>query len=297
MPQSAGYRCDDPETSPYLFISWLINLQVPWADLVHLDLAEFDKGPEARAKLAETFLESVHTTGFLYLVNLGIAPQTVVHHANIANSLLSMPEEEKRPFYATKERAEQGRFTGFKPTQLGAAAGLHPTIDHFNFPRFHSELCDEMDPYMPKLAKQYMGEAKELAFQLHKDVCRKLLILLAIALKVPIDTYTNLHTYETKTESFLRYMKYESRTDEDNEKFKDLYLPGHSDWGSLTFLFNQPITALQILDPNNEWKYVKYVDGSIIVNVGEALSHLTGGYLKPTIHRVVKPPRDQVNNR
>jgi len=39
------------------------------------------------------------------------------------------------------------------------------------------------------------------------------------------------------------------------------------------------------------------VEGSIIVNVGEALSHLTGGYLKPTIHRVVKPPQDQVNNR
>ena len=42
---------------------------VPWADLVHLDLAEFDKGLEARQKLAQVFLESVHTTGFLYLVS------------------------------------------------------------------------------------------------------------------------------------------------------------------------------------------------------------------------------------
>lgn len=27
--------------------------------------------------------------------------------------------------------------------------------------------------------------------------------------------------------------------------------------------------------------------------MGEGLSALTGGYMKPTIHRVVKPPKDQ----
>jgi isopenicillin N synthase-like dioxygenase len=274
-----------------------LTTAVPWADLIHLDLALFDKGPSARQHLAETFLESVHTTGFLYLVNHGIPIETVSLQCNIANTVLSLSEEEKVPYYATKERAQEGRFTGFKPVQLGAANGLHPTIDHYNFSRFHSEIGDEMDTHMPEIVLPYLPEVKELCLKLHKDVCRKLFILLAMALKVPLDTFTNLHAYETKCESFLRYMKYESRTDEDNEKFKDLYLPGHSDWGSLTFLFNQPITALQILDPNEQWKYVKYVEGSLIVNVGEALSHLTGGYLKPTIHRVVKPPEDQVGSR
>ncbi|KAJ9157954.1 Gibberellin 2-oxidase [Pleurostoma richardsiae] len=271
--------------------------ELQWADLIQLDLSEFDKGPDAQAHLAKTFLESAHTTGFLYIVNHGISPEMVAHHADIANTILSLPEHEKAPYYATKERAQEGRFTGFKPAQLGAANGLHPTIDHYNFPRFHSEIGDEMDEHMPQLAKEYMSEAKELSLYLHKVVCRKLLILIAIALKVPLDTYTNLHTYEAKCESFLRYMKYEPRTEEDNEKYKDLYLPGHADWGSLTFLFNQPITALQILDPQDNWKHVKYMEGSIIVNVGEALSHLTGGYLKPTVHRVVKPPKDQENYR
>lgn len=269
---------------------------MPWANLLQLDLAEFDKGPEARKELAKIFLESVHTTGFLYLVNHGISLKTIARHADIANTILTLPEEEKAPYYATKERAQEGRFTGFKPKQLGAANGLHPTIDHFNYPRFHSELCDEVDTHMPPVAKEYSQDAKELSFHLHKVVCRKLFILLAMALEVPIDTYTNTHTYETKCESFLRYMRYEPRTEEENEKYQDLYLPGHADWGSLTFLFNQPITSLQILDPDDEWKYVKYVEGSLVVNVGEALGHLTGGYLKPTIHRVVRPPKDQENN-
>jgi isopenicillin N synthase-like dioxygenase len=150
-----------------------------------------------------------------------------------------------------------------------------------------------MDDHIPDMLRPFMEDAKALCLQLHKVVARKLFLLLAMALKVPLDTYTNIHTYESKCESFLRYMKYESRTEHDNTRFKDLYLPGHADWGSFTFLFNQPITSLQILDPENQWKYVKYVEGTIVVNVGEALSHLTGGYLKPTIHRVVRPPADQ----
>ncbi len=48
-----------------------------WADLVELDLSDFDKGPEARKELAKVLLESCHKTGFLYLVNHGIEEETV----------------------------------------------------------------------------------------------------------------------------------------------------------------------------------------------------------------------------
>lgn len=150
-------------------------------------------------------------------MNHGISLKTIACHADMANTILTLPEEEKAPYYATKERAQEGRFTGFKPKQLGAANDLHPTNDHFNYLRFYSELCDEVDTHMPPVAKEYSQDAKELSFHLHKVACRKLFIL-AIALKVPIDTYTNTHTYETKCESFLRYMRYEPRTEEENEK-------------------------------------------------------------------------------
>lgn len=128
---------------------------------------------------------------------------------------------------------------------------------------------------------------------IHKVLARKLFILIAIALEVDEHTFSNMHTYEARSDSFMRYMQYTPRVPEENSSSQDLYLPGHADWGSLTFLFNQPISALQIRDQDDHWRWVRYVPGSIVVNVGIALSALTGGYLKPTIHRVVKPPRDQ----
>lgn len=59
-----------------------------------------------------------------------------------------------------------------------------------------------------------------------------------------------------------------------------------SDLGSFTLLFRQPVAALQIRDPvHNEWKWVKPQDATLTVNACDALSFLTGGYVKSTIHR------------
>jgi isopenicillin N synthase-like dioxygenase len=84
---------------------------------------------------------------------------------------------------------------------------------------------------------------------------------------------------------------------------------GHSDFGTFTFLFRQPVAALQVrLEEEKEWKWVKPIQDSITVNVAvstekrrravltrkqDTLSFLTGGYLKSSIHRVVVPPEDQ----
>jgi len=52
-------------------------ITVEWASLVELDLSKFDQGDEAREELSKVLLESLHTTGFLYLVNHGIEEETV----------------------------------------------------------------------------------------------------------------------------------------------------------------------------------------------------------------------------
>ncbi|KAG5351981.1 hypothetical protein C0989_004275 [Termitomyces sp. Mn162] len=83
------------------------------------------------------------------------------------------------------------------------------------------------------------------------------------------------------------------RTAEDEEKTKNVWLKGHTDFGSLTLLWSQPVSALQILDPQGKWKWVKHIDNALVVNAGEALEFLSGRFYKGTIHRVRQPPADQ----
>lgn len=80
--------------------------------------------------------------------------------------------------------------------------------------------------------------------------------------------------------------------------------------GSLTLLFSQNVSGLQIKTPAGEYKDIKPLDGSIVVNIADTLSFMTKGrislprlfylltcgtpgYLKSTIHRVHRPPPDQ----
>lgn len=90
-------------------------------------------------------------------------------------------------------------------------------------------------------------------------------------------------------------MKYHHRTPEQNQALENIWVKGHTDFGSLTLLFRQPVAALQVRTPEGEWRHVKPYPGSITVNIADSLEFLTNGFLKSSIHRVVAPPPDQAD--
>lgn len=140
------------------------------------------------------------------------------------------------------------------------------------------------------------AETKVSLKKCHEEVVLKLLRLFAILLELPDeDQLVRDHQYDVKGEDHLRYMHYAARNEEDNQKLADLYVPGHTDLGTLTLLFRQPVAALQILNSEGKWKWVKPQDGTITINTCDALTALTGGYIKSSIHRVHAPPQDQAH--
>jgi len=69
----------------------------------------------------------------------------------------------------------------------------------------------------------------------------------------------------------------------------------HTDFGTLTILFNW-LGGLQIRKPDSDkWVWVKPVPGSAVVNLGDALVIFTAGILRSNVHRVAPPPGEQAN--
>jgi isopenicillin N synthase-like dioxygenase len=67
----------------------------------------------------------------------------------------------------------------------------------------------------------------------------------------------------------------------------------HTDFGSITILFNW-LGGLQIRVPDTtEWVYVRPIPGSCVVNLGDAMVKFTAGLLRSNIHRVVPPVGEQ----
>lgn len=141
---------------------------------------------------------------------------------------------------------------------------------------------------LPEHLAREKQEIETFAKQLHDKVLDPLNHLIALALELPEDFFINLHKWETRDESHLRYMKYSKFSQSEIDKLDDgIWAHGHTDLGSITLLFRQPVAALQIRDhETGQWKWAKPLDGSLTVNTCDALSFLTGGFIKSTIHRV-----------
>lgn len=64
-----------------------------------------------------------------------------------------------------------------------------------------------------------------------------------------------------------------------------LGMPPHSDFGSLTILL-QSSQGLQIMDSSKDWIRVPYIEGSLIVQLGDQVEVMSNGIYKSVIHRV-----------
>jgi isopenicillin N synthase-like dioxygenase len=136
----------------------------------------------------------------------------------------------------------------------------------------------ELQRTHPPIINKHREEIEKFQRHIAENVVQKLLTLISILLELPEHTLSEGHKYDDVSECHLRYMIYRNRSAEENEKYHNIYTNGHTDFGSLTLLFRQPIAALQIKMPDGSWKYVKPYPESITVNIADVLQFWTNGW-------------------
>ncbi|KAJ3491926.1 hypothetical protein NLI96_g378 [Meripilus lineatus] len=278
-----------PELGSYQYVPETKE-NLDWADLITVDLGLYGT-PEGNKQLAQTLIKGVREDGFFYVKNFNISQERVDRQFAIGKRLYELPVEEKLKY--VPEGLEQGKFNGYVPAGryvLDPVSGLRDRVEIYNIPKFNGDFTHKH----PQTVQDHLAEIQEFSRSLHTEVLDPLHILLAIALELPEDYFTKIHQYDIKSEDHLRYMKYSKFTPEENLKIGKKWVQGHTDLGSWTLLFRQPVAALQIQNhKTGEWKWAKPQDATLTVNACDALSFLTAGYVKSTIHRVSSPPKDQ----
>lgn len=223
------------------------------------------------------------------MTNFGIPQEKVDRQFALGKAFYDLPLEEKKKY---QPDLDSGDYNGYRPAgRRLLSGGVHDKTEVWNMATKDGHITQPV----PELLQSNLAEIEAFAKDLHDKVLDPLNTLIALALELPPDFFTKLHRWEVHDESHLRYMKY-ARFDEDEmTRLADgLWSPGHTDLGTITLLFRQPVAALQIKDhKTGAWKWAKPLDGSLTVNTCDALSFLTGNYIKSTIHRVSLPPPDQ----
>ena len=261
---------------------------VDWADLATLDLSIFGT-PGGNDKLAKQLFEAIDKIGFFYIINFGLNQEAVDRQFAIGKEIFQLPIEEKLKYRAD---LENGGYNGYKPLGLREVRpGIQDNTEIYNIPKF----IPELERRHPEIINAHRGEIEHFARYISDNIAGKLLVLLAIILELPENFFLEKHQYNKRSDCHLRYMKYHHRTPEQNAALENIWVKGHTDFGSLTLLFRQPVAALQVRTPEGQWKHVKPYPGSITVNLADSLEFLTNGFLKSSIHRVVAPPPDQAD--
>lgn len=125
--------------------------------------------------------------------------------------------------------------------------------------------------------------------------CQKLhrIVMRGIALGMGLEE-TFFDDYVRKGDSTLRLLHYPPVA-------KDAFKAGreragaHTDYGSVTFLFQDSAGGLQVERPGGKGVFVdvKPMEGAIVLNSGDLLARWSNDIIRSTLHRVVEPPRKE----
>lgn len=293
------------------------NVKVDKIDLQVIDLSLFKEGVQnfdERKALALKLEKALSLFGFFVITNHGIEDSLLLKLKAIAQSTLELPDEIKKEYLSGALRSDEEdreislgaeKGAGFKPRGYWSMQnGVRDSIEHYNFRDIlQNDFFDSSKKY-PEIVRAHLPEIAEYFRLLHLVVLRKISILCDIILEIPEgylwENYFKVNETDIQESGhgFGRFMLYHQMKPDDQRKANGNWLRGHSDSSAFTFITSQPILSLQIRDYfTGEWKYVGHKPGGLIVNIGDAMEFITGGYFKSSIHRVVSPPPDQSQYR
>jgi isopenicillin N synthase-like dioxygenase len=262
-----------------------------------INFSKFLNGDEAQRKeVAEAILHGFQTAGFIYLSDLPISEETRSHVFGTSAKYFEQPVEAKMAKCWTVPEANRGYSPPGRekvsqlidPEEVERLRNSVPDLkESFEIGReddedYPNQWPDEKDALVG--FKSTMVDFFEQCKSLHAEVMR------AIAVGMNLDPGF-FDGFVDVGDNTLRLLHYPGVK-------KDVFKinPGqvrageHSDYGSVTLLFQDMRGGLQVKSPNGKFVDATPIQGTCVVNAGDLLARWSNDTIKSTVHRVVEPP-------
>ncbi|CAH1799524.1 unnamed protein product, partial [Owenia fusiformis] len=221
--------------------------------------------------------------GFLYLKNHGIDLQQVEKVRSVSKAFFLLPEETKK------------RYARVDGNNFGYIA---KEVERLNPEREAGDLKEAFN-ISPNIAKKWPEEEipgfKDEAMTLFNQ-CNKLsmriLEVMAIGLKLDRDAFTKYHTPNNICGTTMRSLYYNPLPEDFIPKADQVRCGEHSDYGSITLLFQDDVGGLEVADRSGRYMAATPIDGTIVVNIGDLMQRWTSDTFISTKHRVLIPKEE-----
>jgi len=265
-----------------------------------IDFSKFLGGSEAeRRETAKAILHGFQTAGFIYLKNVSITAETRKTVFGTSAKFFELPDDAKLSLGWTTPQANRGYSAPGreKVTQLDDVDEVAKLKEAVPDLKESFEIGREGEEGHPNQWPAEEGEmrgfkATMMDFHarckaLHEEVMR------AIAVGMDLDPGF-FDGFVDVGDNTLRLLHYPGVS---KEVFK--INPGqvrageHSDYGSITLLFQDSRGGLQVKSPNGRFVDATPIEDTVVINAGDLLARWSNDTIKSTIHRVVEPPHEE----
>lgn len=269
-----------------------------------IDLSNSRTGA-GRQEVAEKIGHACATSGFLVVVGHGIDPQVVKGMYDTTREFFHLPIEEKEHVRLSEGTVGYSRVGGYVAASIGVETA--PDLcELFNMNRFGEPGVAEGVNLGTEWAKltvpnpwpQRPSQFREMwlnYYQAMEHLAAELMRLFALALGLS-ESFFDDKIDQHMTGLTANFYYPPSRAALPNQFRKG----PHTDWGSLTILFQDDAGGLQVEHPSLGWRNVPYVPESFVINLGDLMAEWTSGRWVSTMHRVLPAPypetvRDRVS--
>jgi isopenicillin N synthase-like dioxygenase len=248
---------------------------VPEASLPVVDLDALDDASAARAVRA-----ALTGAGFLYVRGHGIDARLLERTFGAAREFFALSTEEKVRFAYTDAESNFG-YQGVEGESLDPA-GAPDLKEAFT-----------MRGVVAHGAPSWPSESfRTTVLDYHGSALRvgaRLLERIAASLELPTTYFVERHQGENVT---LRLLHYPANL---SPRPSQRGAGAHTDYGSITLLFQDEVGGLELRDANGEWRAAPFVPGAVLVNAGDLMERWTNGLFRSTLHRVepIRGERDR----
>lgn len=253
-----------------------------------LDLADFTSGDAARRTQFVADLGAAFTNiGFVAIKNHGLTPDLTNHLYGAVQSFFQAPAAIKSQYEFPELHGQRGYIGRGKETAKGFAVADLKEFYHVGQPESVGEMAKNIFPAEFPEFEQYTVET----FQTLENAGRTLLQAIALYLELP-EAY-----FEDKVsngDSILRALHY-FPLDPNLVPDGAVRAAPHGDINLITLLMGASADGLEVLRHDGVWIPITALPDQVVVNVGDMLDRLTNHKLKSTIHQVVNPPREKMN--
>lgn len=259
-----------------------------------LDLADFYGGDaEKKKKFVADLGAAYNTIGFVAIRNHYLTDDLSDKLYSVIKKFYALPDETKAKYEIPGLAGQRGYIGKGKEHAKGRNTG-----DLKEFYHIGQEVLDN-DPikkeYPDNVWPNEIPELKEIGLDVYRRL-EKTGVYMLRAIALYLDLPENYFDAKVKHgNSILRPIHYYPIPNPDEVPADAVRAAEHGDINLITLLMGASADGLQVLRNDGKWIPITALPEQLVVNVGDMLERLTNKKLKSTIHRVVNPPRDQMN--